>query len=81
MIIDNLSQIQAVEISRGTYGTETSCFMDVTSLIFFSKIEGFLNVSQKSTYVSIPGGALYSVMFFMHRCKCGHHTDKEELRN
>ena len=50
--------------------------MDVTSLIFFSKIEGFLYVSQKSTHVSIPGGALYSVMFFMHRCKCGHQTDK-----
>ena len=32
MIIDNLSQIQAVEISRGIYGTKT-CFMDFPSFL------------------------------------------------
>ena len=51
MIFDDLSQIQAVEISRGIYGTKT-CFMVVTTLFFSSKIEGFLYVSQKSTHVS-----------------------------
>ena len=46
MIFDDLSQIQAVEISRGIYGTKT-CFMVVTTLIFVSKIELFCMCPKK----------------------------------
>ena len=55
MIIDNLSQIQAVEISRGIYGTKT--FLWLLPLYFFSsKIEGFFVCVPKKYACKHTGG-------------------------